>query len=332
MPVRTVHVPSGYLKADMHCHTYFSGKTDHLTALEPMDCYTTPLDLYDLAKKRGMDLVTITDHNSIDGCLNLLESKPGIKDFLIGEEVTVQVPEFHTNVHIAVYDITEAQHREISYLKENFDDTIAYLRSENIIHALNHLFHGFPIQYAKGFLEKMMGSFDLFEGLNGALHDGHNHITGRISGLFPGKGLIAGSDSHTKLRLGSCFTAAKAASKKEFLNQIRNGNTIVAGRYGNFHHLFNDAMGVYLNYFRDLVFRRRIHIHWPFWKEVRNGIGWVVCLPVFFAGALGGLLVQTIVERLRQEKYEQIIEELSHGTKGNPDNPPILKREPDGAY
>jgi len=312
MPVRKIEIPAGYLKADLHCHTYHSGMTGHMMAFKPMDSYSSPQKLYDLARQRGMDLVTITDHDSIDGCLAFLEKNPGAQDFFIGEEVTVQVPEFKKTVHVAVYDITEKQHREITYLKQNFDDTLAYLRANRILHALNHLFHCFPSSpKGRQFLEQMVGSFDLFEGLNGAIDKGHNSIMQRLPELFPGKGLIAGSDSHTLLRLGTCFTACKAANKAEYLDQLRAGNALIGGKYGHFHHMFNDAMGVYLNYFRDLVFVREVHIYWPLWKEVRNALGWIVCLPVFFSGALGGLFVRHWMERFRQNEYEKLIGEVS---------------------
>lgn len=314
MPNKKIPIPSGYLKADMHCHTYHSGLTGHMEAFEPMDCYSSPQALYDLAKKRGMDLVTITDHDSIDGCMAFLDKHPDSQDFFIGEEVTVRVPEFNASVHVAVYNITESQHREITRLKSNFDDTIAYLRTEKIIHALNHLFHDFhPVKQGRAFLEKMIASFEMLEGLNGAINAGHNSITQQLSDFFPGKSLIAGSDSHTLLRLGTCFTACKATNRKEFLQQLQSGNTLIGGKYGHFHHLFNDAMGVYLNYFRDLVYRREVHVHWPFWKEARNALGWIVCLPVFFSGALGGLAVKQCIERSRQNKYEKLIEEIRHG-------------------
>jgi predicted metal-dependent phosphoesterase TrpH len=312
MPVKIIELPQGCLKADMHCHTYFSGKTGHMTAFEPMDSYNSPEALYALAKKRGMDLVTITDHDSIDGCLAFLEKRPDANDFFIGEEVTVQVPEFKKSVHVAVYDITEAQHQEISYLKSNFEETIGYLRSQGILHALNHLFHCFPSKkVGRKFLEKMFSSFEIFEGLNGAIDAGHNAITQQINHLFPGKGLIAGSDSHTLLRLGSCFTACRASDKKEFLDQIRKRATFIGGRYGRFHHMFNDAMGVYLNYFRDLVFARQVHVSWPRWKEVRNALGWIVCLPVFTTGAFTGLSVRHWMERFRQKEYETLVADVS---------------------
>lgn len=312
MPQRQITIPDGYLKCDMHCHTYYSGPTGHMTAFEPMDSYNTPEGLYKLAKERGMDLVTITDHDSIDGCLAFLNEYPDSADFFIGEEVTVRVPEFKKDVHIAVYDITESQHREITRLKQNFDDTIAYLRQEKIVHALNHLFHGFPPgRHGRLFVKKMIESFDLFEGLNGAVDAGHNFITQRLGELFPGKGMIAGSDSHTLLRLGSCFTACRAKTRQEFLQHVRAGNTLIAGKYGHFHHLFNDAMGVYLGYFRDLVFLRQVHINWPFWKEVRNAAGWIICLPVFFTGSFSALFIRHWIEKFRQKDYERFIAEIA---------------------
>lgn len=319
MPEKLIEPSQGCIKADLHCHTYYSGLTGHMTAFEPMDSYNSPDTLYLLAKKRGMDLVTITDHDSIDGCLSFLNKNPDAADFFIGEEVTVELPEFKTNVHVAVYDINEEQHREIQRLRKNFDDTLAYLQQNKIIHALNHLFHGFPAAvYGREFLEKMIASFQIFEGLNGAIDKGPNALMQRLPEFFPGKSLIAGSDSHTLLRLGTCYTACKANTKEEFLSQLRKGDTIIAGYYGHFSFVFNDAMGVYLNYFRDLVIVRNVHIHWPLWKEVRNALGWIVCLPVFFAGALGGLLASRTMERLRQKEFEKYIAELSmSGTGGN---------------
>jgi predicted metal-dependent phosphoesterase TrpH len=317
MPEKLIDLPQGYLKADMHCHTFHSGLTGHMTAFEPMDCYNSPEGVYSLAKKRGMDLVTITDHDSIEGCVSFLNKYPDTTDFFIGEEVTVELPEFKTNVHVGVYDINEEQHREIQTLRKNFDETIQYLRKNKVVHALNHFFHGFPShKHGRDFVEKMISSFNVFEGLNGAIDENPNALMQRLPEYFPGKSLIAGSDSHTLLRLGSCYTAAQASTKQEFLKQIKTGQTIIAGRYGRFHYVFNDAIGVYLNYFRDLMYERKVHIHWPVWKEIRNALGWVVCLPVFFTGALSGLLISRTIERLRQSEYEKYIAELSMSHTG----------------
>ena len=56
------------MKLDAHVHSFHSGVSSirplHLAMLE---CYNAPEDVYRLAKTRGMDLVTITDHDEISG-------------------------------------------------------------------------------------------------------------------------------------------------------------------------------------------------------------------------------------------------------------------------
>ena len=48
----------------------------NLPFLGSRDCYSSPADVYRVAKARGMDLVAITDHDSIDGALELLDRVP----------------------------------------------------------------------------------------------------------------------------------------------------------------------------------------------------------------------------------------------------------------
>ena len=301
-----------YLKADLHCHSYFSGKTAHVKALEPMDCYSSPQEIYRQAKARGMDLVTITDHDSIDGCLHFLDKFPEKfeQDFIIGEEVTAQLPEFGCKVHIAVYDITEAQHHEITRLKANFDELVTFLRSSRIIHVLNHIFHGFPKrQHGLKFLERMLDSFEIFEGLNGAIGPSQNRLISRIIQRFPNKTLVAGSDSHTLLRLGSCFTLGQGENRKEFLQSLRTGKVVMAGESGWFTHIFGDAMGVYLAYFRDLAVRNQVHQEWSTLKKIRNGFGWFGYLPVFFILSLTYSFTYDRLAARKYPYYRQLIEQ-----------------------
>ena len=78
-----------------------------------MDCYSSPERVYRLAKARGMDVVTITDHDSIDGCLHFLNRHPEkhAEDFLIGEEVTAHLPEFSArSTSPSTGGVDEAQH------------------------------------------------------------------------------------------------------------------------------------------------------------------------------------------------------------------------------
>src|ERR1043166_2304343 len=58
------------LRVDLHLHSDAS-RLKQLRFMRMRDCYSPPIEVYRRAKARGMDLVTLTDHDSIDGCLEL---------------------------------------------------------------------------------------------------------------------------------------------------------------------------------------------------------------------------------------------------------------------
>jgi hypothetical protein len=214
-------------------------------------------------------------------------------------------------VHIAVYGISEAQHREITRLKKNFDDLLPYVRAEGIIHVLNHLFHGFPRrEHGRRFVEKMIESFDIFEGLNGCIGTRQNRLVAEVIRKFPRKTIVAGSDAHTLLRLGSCYTLCEGRNRDDFLASLQAGKVRVSGKGGKFTHIFNDAMGVYLAYFRDIAFRNEVHREWSAVKKVRNGLGWAGYLPVFCTLSLAYSIIYYRVEDHRQPYYEAFFQEM----------------------
>src|SRR5205085_12675098 len=97
------------MRCDLHVHTDRSGMcTVPLLNRVCRESYNDPVEVYLLLKARGMDLVTITDHDSIDagGCLC------GYPDFFLSEEVSCTTPT-GTKLHMGVYDITERNHIEI---------------------------------------------------------------------------------------------------------------------------------------------------------------------------------------------------------------------------
>jgi predicted metal-dependent phosphoesterase TrpH len=77
--------------ADLHCHSSASGPNGNwwYAQLGLADCNTPPAEVYAQAKARGMSFVTLTDHDTIDGALELAHHR----DFIVGEEVTVYFPD-----------------------------------------------------------------------------------------------------------------------------------------------------------------------------------------------------------------------------------------------
>lgn len=248
-------------KADLHVHSYQSGQAKHMRLLRPRDCYSAPLDVYHTARRRGMDLVTITDHDSIDGCLEVLSHFPDAPDFMIGEEVTAYVPEFRHSIHVAVYDINEAQHREISYLRRDASELAAYLRQERILFALNHFFHDYTnLNRLADYVRCVTELFDVFETRNGAMQREHNNIVVKLLASSNGSGkqfsTVGGSDSHTLRRIGTTYTASQARTRGEFLEDIRQGRSVVCGRHADHRAIAADIYGVVLRYYPNVLSNR----------------------------------------------------------------------------
>jgi predicted metal-dependent phosphoesterase TrpH len=255
-------------KADLHCHSRYSGRVNHLRFLCARDCYSQPLDVYKRAKQKGMDLVTITDHDSIDGCLEVLDRLGDLPDFVVGEEVTAQLPDFRHAIHIGVYGHKEAQHRDIQKLRENARELVAYLRERKLLFVLNHFFHDFwNVARVREFVEQMVDLFDVFEARNGTLQRQHNAFIAALLSRFRSLGrrisVVAGSDAHTLRRIGRSYTASNANNREEFLEDVRAGRTEVFGPDPNHLTLAADIYGVVLRYYPTVLSIRNGEFSFP---------------------------------------------------------------------
>jgi predicted metal-dependent phosphoesterase TrpH len=201
-----------------------------------------------------MHLVTITDHDSLDGCRELLERLGDLPDFITGEEVSATFPEFNHTVHLGVYGLNEAQHREIQRLRSNAHELVPYLRQQNLLFALNHFFHNFADgERVLDFTRRMSELFDVFEVRNGSQERDHNTLIAHLVEAFRQHGrpvgMIGGSDSHTLRRLGRTYTVCPAAHREDFLEAIRTGRSQVCGAHSNHLSLAADIYGVVLRYY-----------------------------------------------------------------------------------
>ncbi len=117
-------------RVDFHLHSYASNVTDYYAAnsLSIPESYSSPIKLYHALKLRGMSLVTLTDHNSIDGVREMLDR--GLPDVFISSEMTTTFPEDSCNIHITVANMTEAQFSEVNRLRGNVYEMVAYVDAE----------------------------------------------------------------------------------------------------------------------------------------------------------------------------------------------------------
>ena len=248
------------LRADLHVHTWHSGYNHDLPFLKSRDCFADPLAVYRAAKARGMDLVAITDHDSIDGGLELLSRAPDGRDVILGEEVSCWLPVDsaggpgkRVEVHFGTWGMTETAHRELQPLRGNALEVAAYLRAAGIFFAFNHPLHFYQGQLPlERYLELLIDAAPAIETRNGAMLAAHNHLAAALA-RSRGKVVVGGSDAHTLRRVGTTWTAAPGATREEFLANVAAGRGRVGGVHGGTFQLAGDIYGVIWQYWLSLA-------------------------------------------------------------------------------
>jgi predicted metal-dependent phosphoesterase TrpH len=246
------------LRADLHVHTCHSRVSGTLPFLGSRDCYSKPADVYRVAKARGMDLVAITDHDSIDGAVELLDARPDAPDIIVGEEVSCRLPDGDIEVHLGVYGMTESLHRQLQPLRRNVFDVTARLREAGLFFSLNHLLHFYRGQIPLERYLQLLDEVPALEVRNGTMLAAHNALIERIAaqrGPSPmcRIGVVAGSDAHTLRRVGSTWTTAPGRTREEFLESLRQGLGVPGGVHGTTATVAGDAYGVVARYVAALL-------------------------------------------------------------------------------
>lgn len=75
-----------------------------------------------------MDIVTVTDHNRLDGALGLKEKYPD--RVLTGVEATSYFPEDKCKVHVLIYGINDNHFRDINLLRKDIYELRDFLKQK----------------------------------------------------------------------------------------------------------------------------------------------------------------------------------------------------------
>ena len=235
------------VRCDLHVHSLCSGPVD-LPVLGRFgnECYSTPREVYDAARARGMSLVTLTDHDSIEGALALSH----LPDFFVSEEVTCLLPE-RRQLHLGVFDIDERQHAAIQARRRDAEALFAYLAEERIPTAVNHLFSALTGRRQVADLALALRSVKLIETRNGMMPASTNAFA-RRTGQRAGLSGVGGSDAHTLASVARAFTIVPGArNREEFLSGLRAGLTIPAGGSGSYVRLTADVARLFAGAYVD---------------------------------------------------------------------------------
>ncbi len=245
----------GGTRVDLHLHSRASGTASNWwvrglgVEVEARESYTPPESAYGMAKGAGMDFVTLTDHETIEGAMALAHHP----DFFCGEEVSARFPEDENYADVLVYGLDAEAHREAQAHRDDVYALVDYLREAGVVHVLAHPVYGMPGPLGRDQMEKRLVLFGLWEFVNGSRPAQQNRLAAEIaSGIGPAElrqmaarhGLAVpphrgisgtgGSDDHGGLYGGATHTMAPAGirSPDEFLAALAAGEVRPAGEDG----------------------------------------------------------------------------------------------------
>ena len=260
-------------RCDLHVHTKRSDRPSewYLERIGAPESFTEPLDLYRIARARGMDFVTVTDHDTVAGALEIAHL-PGT---FLSCEVTAAFPEDGAQVHVLVWGITEEEHREIETLRRDLYALVAWLRQRGISHALAHPLFRVDDRLTVAQLEKCLLLFRRFENLNGTRDPRATELFAAVvSSLGPEamarladrhrlepdgpepwvKQLTGGSDDHCGLYAATTWTETPAAATVgEFLARLAAGEHRPGGEAGTSLKLARCFQSIAHDYYRQKV-------------------------------------------------------------------------------
>ena len=218
-------------RADLHVHSTASeqSKLGVQRALGLPECATPPEEVHELAKRRGMDFVTITDHDTIAGALQIAD-RP---DVFVSEELTASFRGEPQQVHVLCYGITPDDHERLQELAADVEAVAEYLHEQEIACALAHPFYAVAAPLAARHRRRLAELFPIWEVRNGSRAPELNLPAAVYIDTHGGTG-IGGSDDHAGVDVGRTYTEAPAAATpEEFLDHLRAGRVDDRGDQGS---------------------------------------------------------------------------------------------------
>ena len=185
------------IKSDFHIHSKYSPDS--------------MLDIDDLIKtcfRKGIDLIAITDHNSIEGALEArsISSFPVI----IGEEVTT-----------ADGELTGLFLQELVPKGLSAQETIKIIKAQGGLVSVPHPFDIFRRNViSKLVLDEIISDVDIIEGFNARNTLNSANQKAKALALEHRKLVTSVTDAHTSYELGKCYTELPIDLDKEITPEV----------------------------------------------------------------------------------------------------------------
>ena len=202
------------LKSEFHCHNIFSN--GNIGELEPIyDCNVTIPNQLEQAYMMDLDVLFVTNHNTIDGFKQMIEYKKNHKKFdrikiYPAEEVTTD-----NESHVLVYGIDHTIKPGVS-LHEILDE----VKKQDAVSIAPH-----PFSLLDALREDSIHC-DLFEVFNSSNVDVYSNIKAKKFSEEKNLHVVAGSDSHVKSTIGRCTNLIYSENKlDDIIHAMKHNQT-----------------------------------------------------------------------------------------------------------
>lgn len=221
-------------RADTHLHTYYSGYNTKVGRLRFPESVVTPEQQVDNARRLGLDVLCVTDHNETAGAF-------------IAEKYARQFDD----IEIVVGDEVMTDQGEVIglWLTEKPRSFLSPEETVDIIHEQGGLAiapHPFSV-HVDGLQEKIL-ELDLegIETLNGGHPDPYsNHFAQKVADAFPGRwATLSGSDAHALCTAGYNWTEFEGRTADDFRKAILKKATVPVGEPSSVFSQFQWSMEV----------------------------------------------------------------------------------------
>jgi len=188
------------IRADLHNHTHYSP-----------DSILSPRQMVEQAKRRGLDCIAVTDHNTIRGGLAVREI--GGMQVIVGEEVKTAEGE------ILGLFLTEEVPRDLLA-----GETIARIKDQGGLAGVPHPFDPARSALHTAALSQLVRQIDFIEGLNARIIFGAHNKQAQEFAREHDLPVSAASDAHSPGEVGRAFVQMPPFdSPGAFLESLREG-------------------------------------------------------------------------------------------------------------
>ncbi|HMK09516.1 MAG TPA: PHP-associated domain-containing protein [Anaerolineales bacterium] len=198
---------------ELHCHTYWS-----------KDSLASPRALLAACRRRGIDRLAVTDHNSLGGAREAAALAPDL--FIVGEEILT------TEGELLGYFLTEEVPPHLSP-----QETIDRLRRQGAVISVSHPYDLARHGWREEILRPLLPQLDALEAFNARTYSAKPNAQAAALAAEHGLPGLAGSDAHAPFEIGRGLTQLEPFHDAESFRRSLAAARLVARRSPPWVHL-----------------------------------------------------------------------------------------------